>query len=390
MLGVVHALRRDTSAPPDERLAGLSLALRALLTLQRLGVSRVLVVVNDADRALGTALASDERILVPVEPLVLDDEALSTALVRVIDEPFFVLGHELVADPSIHRDLVKAGGAVAVRDGVRLPALFAQPQLLETAGNLDALLERAAPLQIGERFAVQVKSDDDRRRAEDGLFEACRKPVDGIVSRHLNRHVSLFVSRRLVNTPITPNQMTFATFGVGVVAAWFASRGGYRDTVIAAALMQLNSILDGCDGELARVRFQGSKLGEWLDTIGDDASNVLYWAGLALGARALHDHGQALAAAGWVAAGANALAALVNYRTLLGRGSGDLYDVLPQPTGKLSAAIGLLLKQDFFLFLLLCAAVAGYVHYLLPAIALGALISLGAALTQAAQRANSR
>ena len=37
----------------------------------------------------------------------------------------------------------------------------------------------------------------------------------------------------------------------------------------------LQSMLDGCDGELARVRFQQSKLGAWLDTFVDDVLNVL-------------------------------------------------------------------------------------------------------------------
>jgi phosphatidylglycerophosphate synthase len=153
--------------------------------------------------------------------------------------------------------------------------------------------------------------------------------------------------------------------------------------------MQLNSILDGCDGELARVRHQGSRLGEWLDTIGDDASNVLFWAGLGLGARSIEVYGGWLFLSGMVAAGANALAALVNYTELRRRGSGDLAALQPAPAAPprgaaawLVRGIGLILKQDFFLFLLLLVALAGYLHQALPAVALGALITLGAAIVR--------
>ena len=43
----------------------------------------------------------------------------------------------------------------------------------------------------------------------------------------------------------------------------------------------MQSVLDGCDGEIARLKFQSSRMGEWLDNVLDDTVNVLY--GLALG-----------------------------------------------------------------------------------------------------------
>ena len=386
MIGIVHALRQDTVPAPDERLAGLSLVLRAVLTAQQQGAQRIVVLVR-ADDAIG---ASDPRVRVPLTTLVIDG-SLSEALRAEVDAPFLLVRHDVIADASIYRDLcASSSDAVATRGASRIGLLYARPSVLEReAADLAELVGELEPLDVGARFAIELRNEVDERRAVDALFESCRKPVDGLVSRYLNRHISLFISRRLVNTRITPNQMTVATFAVGVLAAYMASRGGYRDTLVAASLMQLNSILDGCDGELARVRFQGSRLGEWLDTIGDDFSNVLYWGGLALGARAIAQHGDFLSAAGWVAAGANALAALLNYRKLWGLGTGDLYAVLPHTSGGLASAIGLVLKQDFFLLFLLVVAVTGYLHYVLPAVAVGALVTLGAAIA-GAQRAKSK
>jgi phosphatidylglycerophosphate synthase len=50
---------------------------------------------------------------------------------------------------------------------------------------------------------------------------------------------------------------------------------------LGAFLVHVQSVLDGCDGELARLKFQSSRFGEWLDNVLDDTMNIAY--GLALG-----------------------------------------------------------------------------------------------------------
>jgi hypothetical protein len=52
------------------------------------------------------------------------------------------------------------------------------------------------------------------------------------------------------------------------------SNGTYDSVLMGFLLLQSQSILDGCDGELARVRFQQTSIGEWLDTIVDDVLNL--------------------------------------------------------------------------------------------------------------------
>ena len=206
------------------------------------------------------------------------------------------------------------------------------------------------------------------------------------MSRHLNRHLSLFVSKRLVNTPVTPNAMTAVTFAVGLAAAWVASRGGYFPVLAGAGLMQLNSILDGCDGELARVRFAGSKLGQWLDTVGDDVSNVIFWLALGVAAQQVPNYGGGLAICAWVAAAGNGLAAAQYYYQLWRIGSGDFYalqaDDKPPPPGLVGAVVrffSIILKQDFFLLLVLVLAAVDLLLWSLPVMAVGALITLASA-----------
>jgi len=78
-------------------------------------------------------------------------------------------------------------------------------------------------------------------------------------------------------------------------------------------------ILDSCDGELARVRFMGSKLGMWLDNLSDDLidNGFALAVGLGLGGPWVY--------VGAAAAGARALVALNIYRTVARAGTpGDV------------------------------------------------------------------
>jgi hypothetical protein len=232
MIGILHALCPTGGPAPEERLAGLSLALRGALALQKLGAERILLLL-DEDDGLAPAIASDARIQLSVATVVVRG-SLSEALAPLVDDSFVVVCHDVVADPAIYRALLSARaddarGVAATREAVPVGPLFASADLLdEPADTLLSLARRpdVAALEVGARYAVEVRGEEGRRHAIRALFEACRKPVDGVISRHLNRHLSLFVSRQLVDTPITPNQMTAITFAVGVVAAWLASRGG--------------------------------------------------------------------------------------------------------------------------------------------------------------------
>jgi phosphatidylglycerophosphate synthase len=77
--------------------------------------------------------------------------------------------------------------------------------------------------------------------------------------------------------------MTALTFLVGLTSGLVSAIGGYGAFLAGALLFQLASVLDGVDGELARLRFQESPRGEWLDTVCDDLTNVAYFAGLTAG-----------------------------------------------------------------------------------------------------------
>jgi phosphatidylglycerophosphate synthase len=395
---IVLALPTDGAAPDDE-FAGLPLALRTVLTLQKEGATRIHVVGPTAE-FLVDHFRQDRRVKAELHPVA----ATSTkdgllALRGELCAPAVVGAHDVVVDPAIYRALraesIDARAAiVATREGTRVgPIVIAPSALTEiTAESFELELTqllaegRAERLDVGKAWAYRVTTADGRKLAFRALFEACRKPVDGVVARNLNRHISIFISKRIVGLPVTPNMLSVMTFLLGVAGAFSCARGGYWPMLLGAFLFQWNSILDGVDGELARVRFQHSKLGQWLDTVSDDASNLIFYAGVAIGARGI-PFGPLLAICAWVGIGASVLATAQYYIEMVQVGSGDLYaidwgfDKKPPAgiAGKLIVFFRNALKKDFAILFFLALAAFGVLPYALPIVAGGAVGTLIAA-----------
>ncbi len=109
------------------------------------------------------------------------------------------------------------------------------------------------------------------------------KPQDGFVSRFLNRPISRHITRFLLKFPIPPSAWTILIFFLPLIACVFFVRGDYVSVVIGAAVFQVFSILDGCDGEIARAKNLESRLGERLDHLCDFLASLLYVLALGLG-----------------------------------------------------------------------------------------------------------
>src|SRR5216684_670849 len=128
-----------------------------------------------------------------------------------------------------------------------------------------------------------VRHRSEIPRCERWLLRGSGKSRDGFVSRYLNRPISRAVSQLLLKTPMTPNLWTLLITLFPVIGFLLLIRGDYTGFVVGAALFQVHSILDGCDGEIARAKYLDSEKGPGLDAFGDLISLLLFSLGLGVG-----------------------------------------------------------------------------------------------------------
>ena len=142
----------------------------------------------------------------------------------------------------------------------------------------------AKAVDIGDAFWVDVDDEASSKRAEKKLLSLLKKETDGPISRYLNRPISTRITKFLLNTGISPNEISFVSFLAAVVAAITFSLGGYLLLVIGGLFAQISSIVDGCDGEVARLKFKESRYGAWFDAVLDRYADAFLLFGLTMNA----------------------------------------------------------------------------------------------------------
>jgi len=148
--------------------------------------------------------------------------------------------------------------------------------------NLLSVPDQISQISTKTQFC-RIRSLEDVKHGEKILLSGLVKDADGIISRNINRKISLFFTRRLARGSTTPNQVTAVVFSLGICSGpAIIAIGGYWGFFAGALLYYLSAIVDGCDGELSRLKFLGTPLGAWLDTVVDDTVGLSYLIGLYL------------------------------------------------------------------------------------------------------------
>ncbi|MBI2061940.1 MAG: NTP transferase domain-containing protein [Nitrospirae bacterium] len=250
-----------------------------------------------------------------------------------------------------------------------LKAHYAEKRDCSLADGVRAMAEvgKLRLFDVGPAWWQDVDTPGSLRHAQRLLLNATQKTTDGVFSRYLNRPVSHLVSRWLVWTRVSPNQVTFANFSLALLAAYLVS---YKSTVpflMGAVLFQLTSVLDGVDGEVAKLKFKQSKRGEWLDTITDNLSYLAFFVGITVGAFRRTPEDSVLWLGGAALLGGLVSLALI-YRHVHRQGRGtlvvlgtDLEKVIEECHWFVRAVwhLRFAVKRDCFAILFLCFAVAG-------------------------------
>ena len=186
--------------------------------------------------------------------------------------------------------------AAAPSEVVTLASRAGDPFGLLAAGPLDDLIKclsskggsiarRLASTSVDLPYALDGHRAD-REEAELRVARAIReenRATDGIMARVFDRRLSWRISLRLARTSITPNHVTLANTGLGLVAALMFASTSYWVRLLGSILFVASVTIDGVDGELARLKMIESEAGRRLDVTTDNIVHVAIFAGLMAG-----------------------------------------------------------------------------------------------------------
>ena len=325
-------------------LVGLSVARRIALAAARAGFDAVAGANGDH-----ASVAPSRRIVALGE--------------HVIPQPTWL--RSLLAMPLEPETLYVDGGAVAVietEDPARVLDVAARchgaEELARTLGSDVVVVRR--PLEPSGRFALAGPADVPA--AEAWLLRSLIKPSEGFMSRHVERRISLAVTQRLAPTRVTPNVMTLVSVGIGLCGAVFFLSGAALYQTLGALLFLTHSVLDGCDGELARLKFLESRAGAVLDFWGDNFVHVAVFACMAAGWSMATGSAWPLLF-GAVTIASALVTAMLSAQRFIGGGG----DTAASWAGRLTEA----LSHRDFIYVVVALAAFGKAHWFLAVTAIG-------------------
>lgn len=177
------------------------------------------------------------------------------------------------------RQLTESTGRLTTSDGTPLPA-----GRIDKAPTDPTDPWKTLPSIVARGVACPVHDPASARAAGEALWASLSSSSDGTVDRFFNRPVGRqLLSRWLVHTPITPNQISVAATVLGLTAGALFGFGVQKLSILAGVLFQVSAIIDCVDGDVARSVFKESALGKWLDIIGDQVVHASVFAGIAIG-----------------------------------------------------------------------------------------------------------
>src|SRR5437899_2424153 len=418
-------------ASPRTMVGGLSLFQRTILTLQRGGISRFIVLAGNEKEDLRRQVRADARIpadmrWLPVLEFSPGDPRTWEIFPSLFGAPYLAVGTGAVFPASLVARLRQEAGNVALlvvvrgmveherlrnRVGaVREPALqtgggmsqaaagvvtveeaaaqtldvdlvvipesftpsgWATPQ--DSPYPMHAALERAVRqgqarvLPLGSDWYQDVCAEGRAGpdEAERQLLRRLKGGLEGFVDRHFNRRCSRWLTRWLLRTPLTPNGVTVLATAVGVLASVAFGVGGYAAGIIGALLFQLSTILDCCDGEVARLKFMESAFGEQFDVVLDNVVHLALYAGIAWASYEDNWGPVALLLGGFAMLGNVAAFVVVQQATIRMRKG-----LHPERRRHVESILNSLVSRDFSV-LILAFAIVGHVEWFLPLAAVG-------------------
>ena len=293
--GILFLKKPSGTSSPFEwyssKIAGVPFALRNLIIFQRLNIRNLAVFMEDP---AGELEKQFEKIL--------KDSRISQNI-------FWIGNIKRLKEwvQNRHQKVYIFNGSV-LHDKKKLNALFhlpsgngKEPQMafplnpeklesllsgqfdLEKLGSTDLPVNPGTPIYIPGLKEARIEKPEDFKTLHKIQVEGSGLHHDSPVTRTLSRPASRLLTRLLLNTSISPNQITLVSFLLGLASAWYFFQGSYWTNVTAAILLVLSTWVDGADGEIARLKFMESDIGKKLDIYCDNVVHFLVFTAIGFG-----------------------------------------------------------------------------------------------------------
>jgi hypothetical protein len=183
-------------------------------------------------------------------------------------------------------EITKALQAAITKNAKGLALDLLLVALVRATIRVDAVELVAAPFSRSDDATVRAETTKALSKIKIPMLrlKLANRANDGFFSVFFLRRVSKLLTWAAVKVGATPNQVTIASFAIGLYAAFLFAQGDTWSLIGGAVLLQVSIIVDCVDGEIARYTRKFSELGAWLDAITDRVKEYAVFLGLAYGA----------------------------------------------------------------------------------------------------------
>lgn len=320
------------------RIAGRTILLRVLKAASRAGIRAIGLPRILRGNAEERELRSVQAGVVWLDRLSPEERSASTAA------PALLLPANALLSQARLRALAGMdgggnGAALEESKGISAPVLLAPAGLVAdlwerlsegtpVGDEVEAHIREKRPAFLtGEEFLIPVTDSVSLRSADEALYQSLGIDADSLVDRFINRKLSRLLTRLLIRLSATPNQVSLMSLALGATAIWALWEATVASALLGLVLYMLAVVADHSDGEIARLTFQESSFGDWLDFSID--TFILAGAVLAMGITARSAGGALMAVAGGCAAFGVIMSALfARFHARAGSGGERLGDTL--------------------------------------------------------------
>lgn len=107
--------------------------------------------------------------------------------------------------------------------------------------------------------------------------------VEEIFDLFFYRPIAFLIVKLVYPTKITPNQLTMGAILMGVISGFFYAQGNSGAALIGAIFFLMFNVLDCSDGQLARLKKNGTYTGRIIDGVADYIAFISVYLGIGIG-----------------------------------------------------------------------------------------------------------